>query len=325
MNAVKYLRFNSDVIEWSNDGENWTALPSNGGVSDHEDLTGRDAANQHPISAITGLQGELDSIADLIPTQASPSNQLADKAFTNSSIANMAANYVTPDSLGEQQWASLDDLRIGPWYNGGAPYAPSQNDYAIYIETDGSQWRAGYNGNLWSPTFKINDSGFTSAQLAALNSNITNALVQMLLNPDVVPTSNSGNLITSGAVFDALPKPLEVAEAIVAMPTSQWLTKVRGTVTKDADGWGYLDFYGQLAVGESIASGYPLVQFPAGFVPGGLTPFDLLVAYSTSVYTSTQLRAYGGSNSLIQNNSGGAITGLNAPLDVFIRGKYKIN
>ena len=32
-----------------------------GGVTDHADLTGRDKENQHPISAITGLQKELDA------------------------------------------------------------------------------------------------------------------------------------------------------------------------------------------------------------------------------------------------------------------------
>ena len=35
-----------------------------GGVSDHEKLTNRDAANQHPISAITNLSQVLDSKLD---------------------------------------------------------------------------------------------------------------------------------------------------------------------------------------------------------------------------------------------------------------------
>lgn len=35
-----------------------------GGVTDHADLTGRDSANQHPISAITNLRTELDSKFD---------------------------------------------------------------------------------------------------------------------------------------------------------------------------------------------------------------------------------------------------------------------
>lgn len=38
--------------------------PSGGGTSDHSQLTNRDAANQHPITAITGLQTALDGKAD---------------------------------------------------------------------------------------------------------------------------------------------------------------------------------------------------------------------------------------------------------------------
>lgn len=38
---------------------------SGGGVSNHNDLTNRDAANQHPISAITNLQYELDNKASV--------------------------------------------------------------------------------------------------------------------------------------------------------------------------------------------------------------------------------------------------------------------
>lgn len=37
------------------------AQSSGGGTADHSRLTNRDAADQHPISAITGLRGELDS------------------------------------------------------------------------------------------------------------------------------------------------------------------------------------------------------------------------------------------------------------------------
>jgi len=120
-------------------------------------------------------------------------------------------------------------------------------------------------------------------------------------------------------------EPLIITEAIVAMPTSQWLAPVRSVVTKDSDGWVDVDFYGQLAVGASIPSNYPILQFPAGFMTEAITAFDLLVAYSTSVYTSTQLRAYGGVSGLLTNNTGGAITGSTVPLDVLIRGKYKIN
>ena len=141
------------------------------------------------------------NIISKIPNHASANNQLADKNFVNSSISNMAANYVTPDAAGEQQWTNLETLRAGPWFHGGTPYSPTQNDYAIFINDDNSVWRATFDGNLWSPTYKVNDTPFTAAQLAALNSQITASLVLKILNPDTVPTKDSDNLITSGAVF----------------------------------------------------------------------------------------------------------------------------
>jgi len=144
------------------------------------------------------------NIISKIPNHASANNQLADKNFVNSSISNMAANYVTPDAAGEQQWTNLETLRAGPWFHGGTPYSPTQNDYAIFINDDNSVWRATFDGNLWSPTYKVNDTPFTAAQLAALNSQITASLVLKLLNPDSEPTAGSDNLITSGAVARAI-------------------------------------------------------------------------------------------------------------------------
>ena len=145
---------------------------------------------------------ELETINEKIPNQASSENQLADKDFVNSSIQNMAANFVTPDALGAEIWGSLDLLRAGPWFFEGAPYSPTRNDYANFFdEEDGSTWRAKFSGTIWSPDFKINNSGFTAEQAAALNSGATEELIDKLANPDNVPTENSAELVKSGGVF----------------------------------------------------------------------------------------------------------------------------
>jgi len=144
-------------------------------------------------------------IADInskIPNQASETNKLADKDFVNSTVANLAAWFLTPDPAGEQQWLSLNALRAGPWYSGGTPKQPTQNDYAIFIDIDNTVWRALYSNDLWSPQYKVNDTPFTAAQLAALNSNITLVLVNKLNNPDKEPTQNSEGLVESGGVWD---------------------------------------------------------------------------------------------------------------------------
>ena len=153
---------------------------------------------------IPNVVDKVTTIEGKIPNQASASNQLADKDFVNSSVAGMAARYITPDAAGNNQWASLQALRNGPWYSGGTPASPSQNDYAIFTNTDNSTWRAAYNSNLWSPTFKINDTPLTAAQLAAINSSITAALVNKIVNPDTIPTQGSTELITSGGVWSFL-------------------------------------------------------------------------------------------------------------------------
>lgn len=55
-------------------GENPSATVNTGGVRNHNSLTGRDADDQHPISAITGLQDDLDMKVE--------ADELAPVAFT---------------------------------------------------------------------------------------------------------------------------------------------------------------------------------------------------------------------------------------------------
>jgi len=132
------------------------------------------------------LKSDLMPITAVIPSQASAANQLTDKNFVNSSIQNMAAQYVTPTAAGDSQFASLAALNAGPWYHAGLSYTPTKNDYAIFINTDNSVWRAGFDGTQWNAQYKINDSPFTAAQFAAINSNITANLTAKLTGlPDI--------------------------------------------------------------------------------------------------------------------------------------------
>ena len=50
-------------------------------------------ALQRTANLFEGYQGEIDDINDLIPNQATTQNQLADKAFVNSTVATNAANF----------------------------------------------------------------------------------------------------------------------------------------------------------------------------------------------------------------------------------------
>ena len=117
------------------------------------------------------LRDDVDAIDSVIPNQASSSNQLADKAFVNSSIATNTADFKGTYNSLEQLETEVTDANA--------------NDYAFVIGTD----QAGntvYNrykyveGTGWEFEYALNNSSFTASQWAAINSAITAALVAKL-------------------------------------------------------------------------------------------------------------------------------------------------
>jgi hypothetical protein len=125
----------------------------------------------------TTRQDEINAINELIPSQATSNNKLADKDFVNSSIAGTSANP-------RGNFPSLAGLNSNVWEN-----LPSMNDYATVdlIENDinqtnypqgaktGEVWRYKYTGSSWIPDFKVNDTPFTQSQADAINSGMSSA------------------------------------------------------------------------------------------------------------------------------------------------------
>lgn len=109
-------------------------------------------------------------ILDLIPAQASSSNQLADKAFVNSSIETATATF-------RGTYTTLADLEQA---------VGDKNDYAFLKTLDATSGLYTYDkytyveGTGWTYAYSLNTSGFTAAQLAALNSGITDTLVSKI-------------------------------------------------------------------------------------------------------------------------------------------------
>ena len=126
---------------------------------------------------------DIDNIEAKIPTQASSTNQLADKNFVNSSINNIAAFYITLNASGDafETYAQLSTATV--FYSGGQPRTPTRNDYCI-VRTDENHNNATtryiYQVSQWEFQYIVNDSPFTAAQLSAINSGITNTLVTKL-------------------------------------------------------------------------------------------------------------------------------------------------
>ena len=146
-----------------------------------------------------------------VPAQASKTNKLADKNFVNSSISTATATFKgTYNSVAELEQVTAD-----------------ANDYAFVISTDSAgntvYNRYKYSEYRWQFEYAMNNSSFTAAQWAAINSAITSGDVEKLaalptkaqldalfaakqdtLTFDNLPTQNSNNPVKSGGVFTAL-------------------------------------------------------------------------------------------------------------------------
>ena len=128
------------------------------------------------------LQTMLDNLKLLVPTQASESNQLADKNFVNSSIQTNTANF-------RGNWNTWEEVPTDPSlypsdYAGSK--TPTENDYMVvqdassYGQAYKGTWRFKYSGNWaevgkngWHHEYQVNETPLTTEQLATLNSGLT--------------------------------------------------------------------------------------------------------------------------------------------------------
>lgn len=169
-----------------------------GDIADQTDLnnilTGLD-------NDITSVEDDVDDIQELIPVQATPQNQLADKDFVNSSIATSTATF-------RETYNVVTDLHLSTSAThqqvatalGNIISVADNNDYCfVEIPTDDltptetlQVDRYKYNGTSWSFEYTLNNSGYTSAQWKAINSGITSGKVTQY---DDYATSKQDTLI----------------------------------------------------------------------------------------------------------------------------------
>lgn len=119
---------------------------------------------QQRYLADQALEGSIEGIEAVIPNQATAQNQLADKAFVNSSIATNTANFMgTYTSLAQIQ----------------AIQNPTNNDYAFLESTDQagntlySRYKYSADSQEWLFEYNLNNSSFTAEQWATINSGLT--------------------------------------------------------------------------------------------------------------------------------------------------------
>ena len=178
------------------------------------------------------IQAAIEAILALIPSAATALNQLADKAFVNSSISTNTATFRGTYNLVSDLHLAVDATHAQiATVLASVISTADNNDYAfVQIPTSAdtpteiaSTERYKFNGTAWAYEYTLNTSGFTSAQWAAINSGITTLLVTKLTNLptaseletalngkqdnltfDNAPTENSANPVKSGGVYSSI-------------------------------------------------------------------------------------------------------------------------
>lgn len=173
------------------------ALPDSTTINDLTTTAQQNALNSGATSTLIGKittnETAINTINSKIPSQASASNQLADKAFVNSTVQTNTASF-------DGSWATYAAIptTVAGFTSAGYP-EPTNNNYLVVVgdETqDGGTWRykyvddgSAYNKNKWKVEYKINETPMTADQLEALNSGITSTLVTQI-------TTNQNNITT---------------------------------------------------------------------------------------------------------------------------------
>ena len=169
-----------------------------------------DAAPQSTTYNKTEVDGMIGGIEEKIPSGASSQNKLVDQQTMNSSIATATATYrgaynlvsdleLTVAATEQQIAAALATVMAAAT----PPIVPDNNDYC-YVQVPTSDAtptqiarvdRYKYNGTAWGFEYSLNNSGFTAAQWAALNSGITSGLVAKLSD---LPTNSELTTLLAG-------------------------------------------------------------------------------------------------------------------------------
>ena len=171
------------------------------------------------VSQIGTNTSNISTINGKIPSQASTTNQLADKSFVNSSISTNTANFIGT-------FNSVADLEA---YGGTL----TNNDYAFVIGTDQQgntiynryKYTTATNPAEWVFEYALNNSSFTANQWASINSGATTtniALAESALQSgdDVSELNNDAGYITSSALSGYLQNTATGTESLTILGTA---------------------------------------------------------------------------------------------------------
>ena len=122
------------------------------------------------LSAATATNSaDIATINSKIPSAASQSNQLADKAWIDDEIDTYAAYYITYTATGAAFPTRATLLNATVVYSGGAVRTPTRNDYAVVLADEahgGAEWRyiytvaAGATSGQWDAQYPIETNDY---------------------------------------------------------------------------------------------------------------------------------------------------------------------
>lgn len=178
-------------------------------------LSGRVEQNTTGLSSVQSdvntLSEDVYDVQSVIPDTASTSNELADKAFVNSSLNSLAAFAIYYNAAGDAFPTRASLFSATTFYNAnGQTRVPTQNDYATVLQDesqtqnpDGTYPTARYtyqdgtypNGQ-WGFWSVVNSTPFTQAQVDAINSGITEELVNEISKGSVTSVNGETGAVT---------------------------------------------------------------------------------------------------------------------------------
>ena len=192
-------------VELPNDGI-WGKITGN--IEDQDDLI--EKLNEK------ASQEQVDAIEEKIPNAATSENQLADKAFVNSSINNYAAFYLTKNANGDAFQTHEELTSATKFWNAGVERIPTKNDYLVVLQDETKTTALGvdpttrytYQGEWPTGQFEfqyiVNNTALTQEQVDAINSGITKSIVDSMVIPSTThpgaaaAADNADNAATAG-------------------------------------------------------------------------------------------------------------------------------
>lgn len=233
------------------------ALPSTTTINDLTSTAQQNALNSGAtttnIGQIATNTSGISAINSLIPSATTASNQLADKAFVNSSVQTATANFRGNWSTWSAVPTSANDY---PEDYAGSK-TPTVNDYLVVQDASGytgqtlsGTWRFKYSGTWstdgksgWLPEYQVNETPMTAAQLAALNSGVTAATVtQVASNTSAISglSTSKQDKLTAGSNIQINGTTISATDTIYTLPAATTSTlggvKVGTNLSIDANG-----------------------------------------------------------------------------------------